>query len=544
MRVFSLLAALLGSSILSTASWAETFVAHSRVSEVTIHPSVALISRHAEVELPAGRHRIELSGIPYDDVAGLRILHPGAARLGLFLRQGYPALVEVENPDRAAAETRVQEIEDQIAALEVDRARDQIAADGAEAVLGFVERLGKGEAATIPSSEELGSLFDTIASATTGARETILNAEVNARRFEKTLEELQHALKQAEAELEALSLESDEHLFMSLELEVPEAAVVPITITYPMGGVEWAPAYSWDLRTGDAPKVILKRDVMIMQHTGEDWTNVALRVSTSTPDQKTASGDIRPQRYVIKEEQQQRKIESSDLQTMGALAEPMVQTPFIAEEAAATVNSETDVAYEFSDPVTVHTGQELAMLSLPDLTLEAEIFAKVVPLRDDAAYRTARIENTSGEELLPADQSLLYVDGVLVGEDAFGGLLAGDTAELGFGPIDGLKVRRDLLDQSEGERGVISRSNQRLSRVEIELENTTAQSWPVQLFDRVPYSEQEDLEIVWTASPEVDIENHEKRRGVLGWDMLLSAGENKQIRLETQITWPEGYVLR
>ena len=78
----------------------------------------------------------------------------------------------------------------------------------------------------------------------------------------------------------------------------------------------------------------------------------------------------------------------------------------------------------------------------------------------------------------------------------------------------------------------------------LKLENLTDEAWPVGLLDLVPYSEQDDLEITYSASPaptEVDLDG---QRGILAWDFDMAPGEVKEVTLDHAMVWPEGKELR
>ena len=68
--------------------------------------------------------------------------------------------------------------------------------------------------------------------------------------------------------------------------------------------------------------------------------------------------------------------------------------------------------------------------------------------------------------------------------------------------------------------------------------------WPVHLLDQVPYSEQTELEITFSADPQPAETDPEGERGLLGWRFDLAPGAKQEIRLETQLRWPEGLELR
>ena len=67
---------------------------------------------------------------------------------------------------------------------------------------------------------------------------------------------------------------------------------------------------------------------------------------------------------------------------------------------------------------------------------------------------------------------------------------------------------------------------------------------PVELRDRVPYSEQEDLIITYTAEPEPDIKGVDDRRGILQWNVELAPEESAVFTTSFRMRWPEGKVVR
>ena len=169
--------------------------------------------------------------------------------------------------------------------------------------------------------------------------------------------------------------------------------------------------------------------------------------------------------------------------------------------------------------------------------------AWAVPRYDQTAFVMAKFVNDSGEILLPG-QAFLLREGVLVGATSMGVVAPGAEAEIAFGAIEGIRLKREMPLRAEGDRGILSGSTQVEEKAVLQVENLTDESWPVRLVDLVPYSEQEELEISYTADPapsEVDVDG---QRGVLAWEFELAAGEKKAVQLEHVISWPEGKELQ
>ena len=115
---------------------------------------------------------------------------------------------------------------------------------------------------------------------------------------------------------------------------------------------------------------------------------------------------------------------------------------------------------------------------------------------------------------------------------------------MGFGPLDGIRLTRATPSKSEGDVGVFTSSNQLTEQVVVTVENLTGQDWPVLVREAYAYTEQEDLEVDFTARPSFTRRNPEGRRGILEWDLVLDAGTRQEITLDYTLTWPSGYVLR
>ena len=537
----------LSAMLMASAASADTFTVASRVSAVTVYPSEALITRKAELDLPAGRHRIVVRGLPYVDlVSMLQVNHPGLERVGLFLREDFPVLEDPDTPERAAAEARVNEIEAEIAAVRRAVAEARLDAQGAEAVVGFLAQIGRAKATVLPTAEQLQDLVDTLAAQTAAAHETILRSEAESAEIQRQLQDLEVRRAAAQAELDAVSQQKEERLYLALDVVAASDISVPITISYPAYDVSWSPSYEFDLKTGSDPGITVRRDIRITQDTGEDWTEVDLRVSTSTPGQRTTGTELYPELRRIEDPEQLQKSDQ-DQRLFNTRAEPLNDVALMVEEdvgRVAVARGEAGVTYHFGEPVSIRSTSELVFLSLPPVTFPAEVSAAAAPMWDRTAYRVAKITNDTGQDLLPSDGAAFFIDGELVGRQRFDGLIAEAEGELGFGPIDGLRISRAVLDQSEGGRGVISRSNQRNATAEIEVENLTQEAWALRITDRVPYSEQEDLQVTWSASPTPTEVNVEKQRGILAWDLDLQPGSTRVITLNTRLDWPEGKVLR
>ncbi len=120
---------------------------------------------------------------------------------------------------------------------------------------------------------------------------------------------------------------------------------------------------------------------------------------------------------------------------------------------------------------------------------------------------------------------------------------AGAETELGFGPIDGIRLETIFERNEEGDSGLISKSNTREQLITFTVENLTGEAQEVRAFFPITYSEQEDLKVRVTATPTPSETDIERMRGVSAWDMSLAPGETAEVSINVQMSWPEGQEL-
>ncbi|MBZ0123932.1 MAG: DUF4139 domain-containing protein, partial [Roseovarius sp.] len=374
---------------------------------------------------------------------------------------------------------------------------------------------------------------------------TAQDAKRRAAEADRGLKTLREDLKRARQALAALVPESEQRAMLAVSVRSDAAAEGRLSVTYTIPQAGWQPVY--DLRLDrDSGRLEIERGALVAQSTGENWRDVTLKLSTSRPSQRTEPGEVWPWL---------RRIVDPDAPVPMPLvrAEPeAVFSGFAAMEDRASAKiveaapefEGLSVSYGYPDPVSVASGADSVRVALGSLTARTDPVAQAAPLSDSTAYLVARMTNESDEPILPTHEASFYLDGRFVARRPLGMIPAGGKAELGFGPIEGVQVTRTVLDRSEGDRGVITRSNELTEEVRIEVENLTSEDWPVRLIDRVPFSEQEDLQIDWDAKPRPAEENLDGKRGVLEWRFDLPAGQTRTVTLSHRLKWPEDMVLQ
>ncbi|MGD9862236.1 MAG: DUF4139 domain-containing protein [Pseudodonghicola sp.] len=527
---------------LPTVCLADDFVLNAPVTDVTLYPYGATVERRVPFTLPAGTHRLILrSAEPDMDPTRLRLSVEGAALQAVSARtENLAPRAPQESPAQTAAKAEVARIGAEIAATQDKRATEQDRAEAARAQIAFLAGLSSADGIAAQGVAVLRDMSRMIGEETLAARAAAQQAEIATRAFDEPLKDLQQKLERAQQALAAL-VPDDAAGAAELTLTVTAETATDgrLSLSYLTPDAGWVPGYEAHLTRGEHPQLLLKRVAWVRQNTAESWHDVNLRLSTVDPDAAAEPSTLYPW---------QRRIEKPRPPVMlradiaeGALPEPVLEAPAIVQNQ---VLDGISVTYDYGAPVTLTRGADMVRIPLGEIALEPQVFARATPALDDTAYVTAGFTNTTPEILLPSDLVQLYLDGTFAGLGTLPAVAGGQQVELGFGPVEGLRLRATLLDRSAGDRGVLSKSNQMTETQEYEVANLTGTAWDLRLRGRVPYSEQEDLAISWTASPEPAVTDADGMRGILEWRFPLAPGAVQTIRLDRKLSWPEGYELR
>ena len=541
----ALVAALLATTALPVC--ADTIAATSRITAVTVYPDGAKLTREVTFTAPAaGSHELLVTDLPYDSDPGLIRLAPSEGlQVGAFALRAdrLPPREDPLTPEQQAAKAAVEAAEavaDQTAlALEAVNARVEAADAQVRFLSSFSGALPDGA-----TPDTIKSMAAMIGTETLIARQAALAAKAELSPARKALTEAQEALAKAQAGYDALPSVDMDYTALSVAVTAAAAGEETVTVTQYVGNASWRPVYDLNLTRADGDALTLNRAVLVTQYTGEDWAGVALTLSSSRPADQAAPSQLWPELRSIGPE-----VEAEDLarKALGGADMAMLPAP-VAEAAPASITAgmaiEGDtVVYTYPEPVTVATGAEDLRLALDSLDFTPVVEAVAVPRLDKTAFVMASFTNASDEPLLPG-QAMLFREGVLVGSTWLDVIAPGVETDVGFGAIETLTVKREMPKRAGGETGVFTSANQQSESAVITVENTGDQAWPVRILDQVPYSEQDDLEIEVSASPEPTETDVEGQRGILAWEFDLAAGGKETITLEQVLTWPEGMVLR
>lgn len=258
----------------------------STIAGVTVHPSGAVVTRTASVELAAGTSSFTILELPADapsESFQVRLANGADAEvLGLTVE------TIIRKPERnesfRATEREVFALRDQLAAI--DRR-----ADDARASRETLRNLAVDEP-VIRKPESVKLEPASWSAAFARIRDGLVDAARAGTAADHERRHVLDKLRDAETRLvEAGAIRTASHKQATLDLHAPHAGSATLELAYFVPGASWKPAYT--VRVDDAGAVTLARRARVVQRTGEDWRGVPLSFSTTDPRFQAGPAELR-----------------------------------------------------------------------------------------------------------------------------------------------------------------------------------------------------------------------------------------------------------
>lgn len=557
----AVLAAGLLFAVLAFPARAADVTAPSEIDAVTVFPQGAEVTRIARVKIEAGSHVVIVRDLPSGlllDSIRVQGEATGALELGAVDSRTF-YLSEIQNTEYLASERK--RLEDELMKL-ADRQtalNDEIAA--AEQQRQFIVNLAQipakpdPEKGTLRTVEDWNGIF-----ALVGDKIGDINRRNQASRI--ALRDLEKQIADVQGQLNRQPGQEEERTEVKINVSADQALEATLRIRYQVPSANWQPLYDARLDTGDEkeePKLTLVRRAVVAQGSGEDWTNVALTLSTTRPGSGTAAPEIaslvvdfepdiiamaKKRKMTVGDEEMDAAATSSRMEeatgeNLGGYAAAPAAPVEAKDDYANVINTAFQAIYVIADRQTVKSNEGQKRVQIDVKSFAPTLSIRTVPKLSDVAYLYAKMTLESGALLLPG-QTSLFRDGVFVGHGELPQLAGGEDHELGFGSDDKVRVKFATLDRSTGETGIISSSSVETQRFKTTVKNLHARAVTVTVYDQLPVSANEDIQVALTSnSTTPTAQNVEDKRGVMSWDLKLDPEEEEEINFGYQVSWPK-----
>jgi uncharacterized protein (TIGR02231 family) len=538
----------LATALIGARAEAADIDAKSAIDAVTVYPDGASVTRVITVDLASGDNTLVSKDFPLTlDPSSLRVEGEAGAKLTI-------GSVDARQP-KPVTPADLSEIDRKIEALKDQRTDLDGAIASAEARRKFAERFAEASPAGIGEKGEARPLSDWRA-AFAAVAEEVANADTAIREAKRKQRDLDREIARLQADRTS---KPPSKLEVRIDLAAEAATKATLRVTYSVRNARWTPLYDARLDTGAKdrkPMLELVRRAEIGQTTGEDWTNVALAVSTvrvarggNAPDlgslivqypQPIRPLAAAPASAPMPDNARGRALMAGNEPAQSGEAFDMVAKKKAEETQGVAEIGAFHVAFQVPGRVSIAASEGAKALRVATTTIAPDLIVRSSPVADPTAFLEASFVQNEDAPLLPGRVSI-YRDGMFVGQGRMASASKDETVRLGFGADDKVKIERSVVKRNEGSAGLLVTT----SKTDERAFKTTVRSGhdfgiKVAIEDQLPVSESEDIvvEMLPQTTPPTTT-NLRDKRGVLQWAFEAKPGEVKEIAFAWRIRWPK-----
>ncbi|MCB9983730.1 MAG: mucoidy inhibitor MuiA family protein [Rhodospirillales bacterium] len=541
----------------TNAARADEIPATSTLKAATVFADRATLTRSATVNIPAGKHVVIFENLPANLFAdSLRVLGQGSAKATLgALSHKTVNSVELTSEREQELTANLETLENQ---------KKLIAAE--KQALGqkrqFLESLA---ARAVEKEDEAIAEFNLNTENWLAGAETIYTGigEILRADLEKNkqIENLQKQINKIQQDLNQSRTGQKQTTEVRLPVEVTSAGSLTLALDYQISGVGWHPVYDARLDTKTAGLELIQYGA-VSQRTGEDWSNIALTLSTAQPHRGSAAPNLPPMWVSLYDERQTMR------KSVGNLASGMAQMAAPAYDRLE--EKEMDAMADkmaISAPVpmrtaTIDTGGFTAEYKIPGLSsipadgtqtkvliapfeTETKLETHIKPQINTNAYLIAKTTLKGEAPILPGPVSL-FRDGAFVGNTQLPLLRAGSEYDLSFGIDDQIEIAFKTLKDERDEEGIIMNKTKSVERVAVtEIHNLRSKPVYIVLMQMLPSAKDKDirLDILEGQTTNGFETDHDKIKGLTVWNFELAPDARNDVKLGWKLTWPQDKTL-
>ena len=513
----------------------------TRICEVTVYTDRALVTRRGTVGLTGNERELAIASLPATlDTESVRATGAGTVAVRLLGVRSEKVFSSEPVADGIAELTQqIQELETQNRAI-----KDKLGARRIQ--LKFVQDLSEKSVGFFSSSiakqqvglNETGELLNFLGTNYLKYVSTIAQHERQQRKLDNQIQALQRKLQEVRT---SHSLQS---FNIIVAIEPSGSGNFELELSYVVKRASWTPLY--DLRVNTTNNQInLNYLADVKQNTGEDWTGVALTLSTAKPGLGSLPPQLKPWYIEIFELKEPAGRGSSDddfedrevifLRAPVGNSFPSEVRRIEAETATAQVSREGGtVSFQIGGNTNIPSDNSRQKVTVFSENYPSQPEYIAVPRLVSFAYLQAVVVNPlTGATLLPGKANI-FRDNTFVGTVQLENVSPGQEYKLNLGIDEGLKIERQLVERQVDKKLI---GNQRRTSYAYRLSVTNLRQVQVHLTlqEQLPVSRNEQIKVRLTLTNPKIVAGE---MGLLEWIMSLPPQAKQELYYQFVVEHP------
>jgi uncharacterized protein (TIGR02231 family) len=457
------------------------------------------VTRSATVTLSPGVYDLLIPGLPaatQTDTLQARVSGPLKLMDVTFEER---RVGQSENPEIAALDTQIESVKQELWRLEqqLENLKKQ------DEFINAVTIRASGDASKEAGTDALN--LDRLSQQMSWANEQRSRLIQERQRIEGARKEQQTRLAVLQSQRSNLAAQSDVQRVATVAVVCTEASEAKVELTYLVGNASWQPRYA--IRAArDGSAVDIEYDALIAQQTGEHWEDVAMTLSTAQPTLAANPPEI--EAWYIDEYQSDR--------TAGVAAESAYRKAAPGHDVDAgssrdqadkseflgrrVMDAEIDAAgpsvtYTLPRRMTIKTNAKKEQRTrIATIATTPEFVHVAIPSLTDRVYVRGDLKNESAYQLLPG-HAAIYSGQDYVGPTTLDAIPPRGEFKLHFGEDPAVTTSRQLVSKRTSSTGLFGGGLRTSYEFRIEINNGAGKDIKLELWDRIPVSRTDKVEI-------------------------------------------------
>lgn len=337
------------------------------------------------------------------------------------------------------------------------------------------------------------------------------------------------------------SLNDKTYRIVELNVQVMKDKEYEVGMYYVIYGASWSVSYGAHLEADGS----LRLDYFgnIKQETGEDWKNISLKLSTSSPSRSANRAPIKSQfvfgnKIQTKQEYFQSETEAAE----GPLLEESSNGETIIndeKELDPTIETQAGsvlfVIEEKANIPSLKKSHKVLIAEIKEKSVEEKY--RIVGSLQPSAYLAVQLQNKKNFPFL-AGSIDSFRGNNFTGKSNLDYTPPGQKSLVGFGVDKSIDFERSVKTFKENS-GTISSNLTFHTNIELEVTNRSDKLQNISILERIPVSEVEEVEV--QLMDDTSKGNIIETNGILRWDVEFKPREKKKFILHYKVKTPSNF---
>ena len=506
--------------------------AQHKPESVTVYQSGALVTRTADVQLKKGRNIVVFSNIPDN-------INTGTIRMAD--QTALPCTIRSITWERATStlyrndEIRKLTEEQNRLMQKIQQKKDVVEVQQKQIAL-LEQYLTLHDSAVAEQGHTSGKEKDSWQTSRASLLKRYRDAQQLKRNTESEIKTLQQELEQIRKKLRPYSEGiTARRISIIITTDAPADTKATLKVTALTTAASWTPRYQAKVSSG-SKTLDLEYSGIVSQNSGEAWNNVNLILSTApvnisaTPP--TAGSWVlygTPQQ----KEKSARRLFVTEVRATASMPKAVAERLNVAMDHAVKVSEKGDAAsvtYTLPGKYTIANGYQESSFTITKRSFKTDYRNEAIPELRKNAFICAEFQNDSPFLLLPGDVAITRDSGY-IGTSSMPMTNPGGKARLYAGAVDGISMIYRRTENFSKTEGIVNQEQCQYETWVTTLINTTDKPVELNLKQRVPVSEVEEVKISIQRRTTPGYQ-FDAKTGFITWKLTMKPNELKRVTLE------------